>query len=310
MKIIFMGTPEFSVPTLKTLIHSDHQVIGVITQPDKPKGRGNKVVPTPVKALALEHNIPVFQPKKVREAEFIQELVSMQPDVIVVIAFGQILPKALLDIPKYGCINIHASLLPKYRGAAPIQWSVINGEAETGLTTMYMDVGLDTGDMLLKEKLELRPEETGGSLHDRLSEMGGALILETLDQIESGTIQRIPQEDVLSSYAPMLSKDLGHIDWGKSAVEIERLIRGLNPWPSAYTFFDDKILKIWHAEIVPCNDQYSEPGTVCEVIKNVGFVIKCQDQGILIKELQLQGKNKMDAGSFLRGNTMTIGYKF
>ncbi|PKM96045.1 MAG: methionyl-tRNA formyltransferase [Firmicutes bacterium HGW-Firmicutes-1] len=310
MKIIFMGTPDFSVPTLKTLIGSEHELIAVVTQQDKPKGRGNKLSHTPVKEVALEYNIPVFQPKKVREAEFIQLLTELQPDVIVVIAFGQILPKALLEIPKFGCINVHASLLPKYRGAGPIQWSVMNGEKETGLTTMFMDIGLDTGDMLLKEAIEIDKDETGGSLHDKLSILGGPLLIRTLKQLEEGSITRICQDHQAASYAPMLSKELGKINWNNSAIEIERLIRGLNPWPSAYTYYEDKMLKIWKAELVTVNDNTIKAGTIIDIVKNEGFIIKCNENALFIKELQLQGKNKMDAASFLRGVTLNVGYNF
>lgn len=310
MKIIFMGTPDFSVPTLKALIDSDHEVIAVVTQQDKPKGRGKKMCFTPIKEVALEHKIPVFQPKRVREPEFIHVLKDLNPDAIVVIAFGQILPKVLLEIPKYGCINVHASLLPQYRGAGPIQWAVINGETETGLTTMFMDVGLDTGDMLLKETLELTKEETGGSLHDKLSLIGGPLLIRTLEQLEKSSLTRVKQDEQAATYAPMLSKELGKINWHKSAIEIERLIRGLNPWPSAYTFYDDKILKLWDSEIVAVNETTIKPGTIIELVKNKGFVIKCGDNGLLIKELQLQGKNKMDAAAFLRGVALDIGYVF
>lgn len=309
MKVIFMGTPDFSVPTLQALIDSKHEVIGVITQPDKPKGRGNKVLYTPVKTKAIEYEIPVYQPKRVRESEFIELLNKLNPDVIVVIAFGQILPKALLDIPRYGCINIHASLLPKYRGAGPIQWAVINGEKKTGLTTMFMDVGLDTGDMLLKVETLIKDDETGGSLHDRLSAMGGSIILETLEKLENNTITRTPQDDNEATYAPMLDKNMGLIDWQNSAVKIERLIRGLNPWPSAYTIYNDKVLKIWKAECIPNGDTKMEPGTICQIIKNQGFVVKCKEDSLLIQELQLQGKNKMEAAAFLRGYDLKEGNK-
>ncbi|PKM50653.1 MAG: methionyl-tRNA formyltransferase [Firmicutes bacterium HGW-Firmicutes-7] len=310
MKILFMGTPDFSVPTLKAIIDSEHEVIAVVTQQDKPKGRGNKMTVTPVKEVALAYNIPVYQPHKVRNAEFINLLKDLQPDAIVVIAFGQILPKALLEIPKYGCINVHASLLPKYRGAGPIQWAVINGEKETGLTTMFMDVGLDTGDMLLKETVILTGEETGGSLHDILSVIGGPLLLHTLKQIEEGSLKRVPQDDQEATTAPMLTKELGKINWNSSAIEIERFIRGLNPWPSAYTFYENKILKIWKSEIIAFNDDTIKPGTIIDIIKNKGFIVKCREDSLLIKELQLQGKNKMDAASFLRGVPLKVGKVF
>lgn len=301
-----MGSPDFSVPTLKALIESRHEVIAVVTQPDQPKGRGNVMTSTPVKEVALAHQIPVFQPNKVKEPSFIELLKDLAPDVIVVIAFGQILSKSLLEIPPFGCINIHASLLPKYRGAGPIQWSVIHGEKTTGLTTMFMDVGIDTGDMLLTEKIELGSQETGGSLHDKLSLLGGPLLLTTLERIEEGTITRIPQQSENSSYAPILDKKMGNIDWHKSAQEIERLIRGLTPWPSAYTYFGDKMLKFFKAQIVDTAEGF-EPGTICEVQKDKGFVVKCGDKGLLIQELQLQGKNKMDAPAFLRGVHIELG---
>lgn len=240
MQVIFMGTPDFAVPTLRAIHEAGHELLAVVTQPDKPKGRGNQVQFPPVKDVALEYGVPVYQPKRVREEEFIEVLRGLQPDVIVVVAFGQILPKAVLDIPKYGCINVHASLLPKLRGAAPIQWSIIDGEEKTGVTTMFMDVGLDTGDMLLKEETVISPEETGGSLHDRLSELGGPLLIRTLSELEAGTLVRIPQKDEESNYAKMLDKALGNLDFTRPAVELERLIRGLNPWPSAYTHFNGK----------------------------------------------------------------------
>ena len=232
MRIVFMGTPEFSVPTLEALI-AHHEVIGVVTQPDKRKGRGKAMAFPPVKETALAHGIPVYQPVKVREEAFVETLRELAPDVIVVVAFGQILPESILNLPKYGCINVHASLLPKYRGAAPMQWAIINGEKETGITTMYMAKGLDTGDMIEKVVIPIAPKETGETLHDKLSAAGGTLILSTLDKLEAGTAVRIPQNDEESSYAGMLTKELGEIDWTKNAVSFERLIRGLNSWPSA-----------------------------------------------------------------------------
>lgn len=306
MRILFMGTPDFSVPTLKNLIDSKHEVVAVVTQPDQPKGRGKIMSPTPVKEVALAHGIPVYQPVKVRETSFLEELKLIAPDIIVVIAFGQILSKTLLEIPPKGCINIHASLLPKYRGAAPIQWCVINGEKVTGLTTMFMDVGIDTGDMLHTTEIPLALDETGGSLHDKLSVLGGPLLLKTIDQIENQTLVRNPQNHNQASYAPMLDKKLGHINWHQNAVEIERLIRGLSPWPSAYTYLGDKMLKLWKAEIVETPKGYL-PGTICDIQKDKGFVIQCKDNGLLIKELQLQGKSKMDTLSFLRGVQLKLG---
>ena len=229
MRIVFMGTPDFSVPTLEALVASEHEVVGVVTQPDKPKGRGKEIHMSPVKECALQHNIPVYQPVRARDEAFVDEMRALTPDVMVVIAFGQILPKSLLELPKYGCVNIHASLLPKYRGAAPIQWAVINGDEETGITTMMMDVEMDTGDMLEKTVVKLDPEETGGSLFDRLSLLGGDLILSTLSKLEKGEITPVPQDHEKATYVKKISKSMGDIDWTMDAVSIERLVRGLNP---------------------------------------------------------------------------------
>lgn len=297
MKVVFMGTPDFSVPALEK-IAQNHQVQAVVTQQDRPKGRGHKMQYTPVKEKALELNIPVFQPEKVKNPEFVDILKEMNPDVIVVIAFGQILSKEILDLPKYGCINVHASLLPEYRGAAPIQWAVIDGKKESGVTTMYMAEGLDTGDIIDKKVIELEKKETGGSLFDRLSLIGGDLILETLKHLEDGTAKRIPQDDEKSSYAGKITKELGHIDFTKSATEIERLIRGLNPWPSAFTHVDEKALKIWDAEVID-EPVKEEPGTIISTNKTLKVAT---GNGYLdIKELQLAGKKRMDIVSFLNG---------
>lgn len=305
MRIVFMGTPEFSVPTLVSLIESSHQVIGVVTQPDKPKGRGKEVISTPIKAKALEYNIPVYQPQRVKEESFIDEMKRLNPDIIIVIAFGQLISKALLDIPKYGCINIHASLLPKLRGAAPIQQAILDGEKETGITIMYMDVGLDTGDMLLKKSIPIEKKETGGSLHDKLSVMGGELILETLEQLEKGTLVRIKQEDELSTYAGMLDKAMGQIDFSKSAVEIERWVRGLNPWPSAYTMLHGKTWKVWDADVI--EKEYSgQIGEIVEVTRD-SIIVKTGMGAIAFKEVQLEGKKRMTTDAFLRGYPIEIG---
>lgn len=303
-----MGTPDFSVPTLQSLIDSKHQVIAVVTQPDKPKGRGNEMSFPPVKEKALQYEIPIFQPVKVREEPFINTLKELNPDAIVVIAFGQIIPKSILDLPKYGCINIHASLLPKLRGAAPIQWAIINGEEETGITTMFMAEGLDTGDMLLKTVVPIEKEETGGSLHDKLSVIGGDLILETLEQLENGTAIRIKQDDKLSNYVGTLNKSLGNIDFSKPAKEIERLIRGLNPWPSAYTFLNGKMLKIWRASVIE-KEYTSQTGVVVEVTKDE-VIVKTGEGALAFKELQLEGKKRMTTDAFLRGYTIVEGTKF
>ena len=304
MRIVFMGTPDFSVPTLEQLIRN-HQVVGVVTQPDKRKGRGKAMAFPPVKEKALEYDIPVYQPVKVREPEFIEELKKMNLDIIVVVAFGQILPEEILNLPPYGCVNVHASLLPKYRGAAPIQWAVIDGEKETGVTTMYMAKGLDTGDMLDKVVVPIDPKETGESLHDKLSEAGGRLILETLTKLENGTAVRIPQNDAESCYAKMLTKELGEIDWNQSAAAIERLIRGLNSWPSAYTHLDGKTLKIWDADVEEGQADVAV-GTVTEVKKDC-FYVQTGDGRLKINEIQLQGKKRMAVQAFLLGYKIEKG---
>jgi methionyl-tRNA formyltransferase len=303
-----MGTPDFAVGTLEALIEAGHEVVGVVTQPDKPKGRGKEMQFTPVKEVAVRHEIPVYQPVKVREPEFVQVLESLHPDVIVVVAFGQILPKEILEMPQYGCINVHASLLPKYRGAAPIQWAVIDGEKVTGVTTMRMDEGLDTGDMIRTTKIVLDEKETGGSLFDRLAVAGAELCVETLKSLEDGTAVFTKQDSSKSTYAKMLHKKLGDIDWTKSAVEIERLIRGLTPWPSAYTDWNGKVMKIWEAEVEAEEKAagQAEPGTIVRVEKNQ-FAVQTGDGLLLIRELQIPGKKRMDAGAFLRGYQVQEG---
>ncbi|HWT27803.1 MAG TPA: methionyl-tRNA formyltransferase [Mobilitalea sp.] len=307
MKILFMGTPDFAATILKKMIQSGHEVIGVVTQPDKQKGRGNAISFPPVKVLALENNLEVYQPVKAREAGFVQMVREMAPEVIVVAAFGQILPKDLLDIPPYGCINVHGSLLPKYRGAAPIQYSIINGEEETGITIMYMDVHIDTGDMILQDKIPITPEETGGSLHDKLAVLGADLLIEALKQIEDGTASREKQDDSKATYVKVIDKDMGNVDFTKSAVEIEHLIRGLNPWPSAFTMIDGKTLKLWRAAVEP-TDRKAEPGVVIEVRKD-SLAVMTGDGLLIIKELQLEGKKRMTADAFLRGYQITAGTK-
>ena len=306
MKIIFMGTPDFSVGTLKALIEAGHEIVLAVTQPDKPKGRGGKMQFPPVKEAALEYQIPVFQPKKVRDPDCIEELRKYRADIMVVIAFGQILPAEILKMTPYGCVNVHASLLPKYRGAAPIQWAVINGEKVSGVTTMQMDEGLDTGDMLLKTEVVLDEKETGGSLHDKLSEAGAKLCVRTLKALEEKTLKPEAQGDSPTEYARMLDKSLGNIDWNQSAIEIERLIRGLTPWPSAYTDWDGKIMKIWEARVIAGQEPQEMPGTVVGVDKD-GFCVQT-GQGLLkVLALQIPGKKRMEAGPFLRGYPIKPG---
>lgn len=305
MRIVFMGTPDFSVGALETIIEAGHKVEAVVTQPDKKKGRGNQVQFTPVKEAALKHNLTVYQPVKVRDEEFVNILKDIKPDVMVVVAFGQIVSKEILDIPKYGCINIHASLLPKYRGSAPIQWSIINGDEKTGVTTMQMNEGIDTGDILEVEEVIIDRKETGGSLFDKLSEVGAKLIIHTLENIEKGNITPVKQNEAEASHVKMLTKEFGRIDFNKPAVEIERLIRGLNPWPSAYTKLDNKTLKIWDADVVD-KEYEGSVGEVVDVDKTCIY-IKTGDKTLAINELQLEGKKRMETSAFLLGYKIEKG---
>lgn len=306
MKLVYMGTPDFAVPPLTALVEAGHEVAAVVTQPDKPKGRGKAVLMTPVKEKALSYGIPVYQPARVKkDEEFLKTLREINPDAIVVAAFGQILPKEILELPKNGCVNIHASLLPKYRGAAPIQWAVIDGEKESGITTMMMDVGLDTGDMLDRTVIPLAEDETGGSLFEKLSRAGGPLILKTLEALENGTAVRTKQPEEGATYAGMLDKSLGNIDWTQSAAKIERLIRGLNPWPSAYTGYKGKTMKLWAADVLEGTFE-GVPGEIIKVEKE-RFLVRTGDGALAVKELQLEGKKRMDAASFLRGFSLEEG---
>ena len=309
MKIVFMGTPDFAVGTLHALAESEHEILAVVTQPDKPKGRGKALQPTPVKEEAMRYGIPVYQPKKVREEEFQVVLRELNPDLIVVVAFGQLIPKSILELPRYGCVNVHASLLPKYRGAAPIQWAVIDGEKESGVTIMKMDEGLDTGDMIAKNVVPLAADETGGSLFDKLSQVGAQLLLDTIPALEEGTVvcEKQPEESP-TPYAAMLNKKMGLIDWSQDASVIECLIRGLNPWPSAYTYLKGKTLKIWQAKVVEKQHE-EEPGTIIEVDKK-HLVVACKTNALLIERLQLEGKKQMETEAFLRGYAIETGAQF
>jgi methionyl-tRNA formyltransferase len=312
VKILFMGTPDFSVPTLEALVQSRHEVIAVVTQPDKPKGRGKEVQMPPVKETALKYGIPVLQPVRARDEAFEQQIRDLAPDVCVVIAFGQILSGEFLRIPRYGCVNIHASLLPQYRGASPIQWAVINGDHESGITTMLMNEGMDTGDMLEKRIVTLDSKETGGSLFDRLSTLGGELILSTLDKLEDGTMIPTPQDSSQATYVKKIPKTLGNIDWTMPAAQIERLIRGLNPWPSAYTHLNGKMLKLWEAEVLPSPTDTPDSAPLCGTVlsaTDTGLRIQTS-QGILnVTSLQLEGKKRMDIAAFLRGYPIPTGTK-
>ena len=309
MRVIFMGTPDFATGTLEEIVLAGHEVVGVVTQPDKPKGRGKNLMPTPVKEVAMKYNLPVYQPKKVREPEFVEVLRGLKPDVMVVAAFGQIISKEILEMPKYGCINVHASLLPAYRGAAPIQWAVINGDKESGVTIMQMDEGIDTGDMIEKVVVPIAEDETGGSLFDKLSQAGAKLCVKVLQDLEDGKAVREKQpEESTTPYARMINKKMGAIDWEKPEKEIEQLIRGLNPWPSAYTRLQGKTLKIWKAEVLLEHSQEA-PGQITEVTKD-SIVVQTGQGRLKILELQLEGKKRMDAASFLRGYALKEGESF
>ena len=305
MRIIYMGTPDFAVNALVSLVDAGHEVVACYTQPDKPKGRSKALQPTPVKVKAFEYGIPVYQPVKLREAENVEKIKQYAPDAIVVAAYGQILPESILNIPKYGCINIHASLLPKYRGAAPIERAIIDGESKTGVTTMYMAKGLDTGDIIEQSVVSIMSDDTGETLTDKLAKTGAELILSTLDKLENGTAERTVQNDDESGYAAMLSKDMGDIDFTKPADEIERLVRGLQPWPCAFTRIKGKSVKIYGACVTDAPEG-TEPGQITGVTKK-SFAIVCGEGALQIKRLQPEGKKPMDAAAFLAGNKLCDG---
>ena len=323
MRIIFMGTPDFAEVSLEAVYNAGYEIVGVVTNPDKPKGRGMKMIASPVKEFATQKNLPIFQPLKVKNnEEFINKIQSLNPDVICVVAYGKILPKEILDIPKKGCINVHGSLLPKYRGAAPIQWAVLNGDKTTGITTMFMDVGMDTGDMILKQEVEIGEDETTGELWNRLSKVGGELLVKTLKLIENDNAPRI-QQGYDFTIAPMLNKEMAKIDWeNKTAKEIKNLVRGLNPVMGAYTFIENKKIKFWKVEILNFDDfskefntkiqqiEESENGIVLESDSKKGLYIKAKEA--IVKVIDIQGENakKMNIQDFLRGNKINVGEKF
>ena len=313
MKIVFMGTPDYAAGALNALIEAGHEITAVVTQPDKAKGRSNKLIFTPVKECAVAHNIPVMQPIKIKTPDAIAQLKQYEADVYVVAAFGQILSQEILDIPAYGCLNIHASLLPKYRGASPIQHAIIDGEAETGVTIQQMNIGIDTGDILYKKVIAIDPKDTYESLFEKLTVLGGEAIVETLELLEEGALVAEPQDNSLSSYAPLINKERGNIDFSRSAIEIERLIRGLNPWPSAFTYYNGKQLKVWAAEVEAYEAQKEDGrevacGMVVEVTKNTIKV--ATGEGLLcINELQLEGKKRMSTHDFLLGVKLQPGEK-
>lgn len=302
-RMIFMGTPDFACPTLQKLIDRNENLLAVVTQPDRPKGRGQKLMPPPVKELALKHDIPVYQPLKVRDPEFVELVRKLEPDVIVVVAFGQILPKALLDIPPHGCINVHASLLPRYRGAAPLNWCIINGETETGATTMLMDPGLDTGPMLLQQKTAIDGNEDIVALHDRMAALGAELLAETLDRLKAGDLTPQPQNNDDTCYAAMLKKEDGLINWRKDARAIHDQVRGICVWPGAYTFLADQTLKIFSTRVA---NGSGHPGTVLKASKGQ-LEVACLSGSLLIREVQLAGKKRLDAASFLAGFPIAEG---
>ncbi|MDH3454935.1 MAG: methionyl-tRNA formyltransferase [Desulfuromonadales bacterium] len=304
LRTVFMGTPDFALQTLQGLIDAGCNLVGVYTQPDRPKGRGKQLAAPPVKELALQYGIPVYQPLKLRQAEAVAELEALAPDLIVVVAYGQILPKSVLDIPGHGCINVHASLLPKYRGAAPINKAIIDGATQTGITTMYMDVGLDTGDMLVKRTLAIGPQETAGELHDRLALLGRETMEETLRQLCSGTLHREVQDNSQSSYASLMKKEDGRIDWSRSATDIHNQVRGLDPWPGAYTSVNGELLKL--AKTSAEADGGGKPGSIVAA-DGSGVRIACGSGTLLVKELQLAGRKRLAAGDFLRGCALEPG---
>lgn len=308
MKIIYMGTPDFAVAPLEAILKAGHEVTAVVTQPDRQKGRGREVQYSPVKECALAYGIPVLQPLKIKEKDAVEELRKYPADIFVVAAFGQLLSEEILNMPRFGCINIHASLLPAYRGAAPIQWCVINGEEKTGVTIMQMAKGMDTGDILLQKEVVLDEKETGGSLFDRLMETGAELIVEALPKIEAGELIPVVQKEELATYAGKITKDMGNIDFAKSAVTIERLIRGLNPWPSAFTHYKGKILKIWEADVVSecANAENPVPGTVIAMDKE-SFTLATGEGALRIRSLQPEGKKRMSCAEFMRGYEVKVG---
>lgn len=308
MRVIFMGTPDFAVGTLEEIIKAGHEVVLVVSQPDKAVGRSKALKYTPVKACALAHGIEVYQPEKIRDASCVEYLRRYEPDIIIVEAFGQIVSKEILDMPRYGCVNVHASLLPKYRGAAPIQWAVINGDAVTGVTTQRMNEGIDTGDIIMKEEVVIREDETGGSLFDHLSEVGAKLCVKTMAAIEDGTAVYTPQDAASATHTSKISKELGSIDWTKGAKSIECLIRGLDPWPSAYTRLGDKTLKLWKAKVLPKNSD-AAPGCIIKVEK-AGIQVQTGDGVLQLLEIQLEGKKRMPVDAFLNGYNVEEGTYF
>lgn len=306
MKIVFMGTPDFAVPSLEMLVSEGYDVLAVVTQPDKPKGRGNKMTASPVKEYALKHNITVLQPEKVKTAEFVEQVRALSPDLLVTAAYGKILSGELLQVPRYGCINVHGSLLPSLRGAAPINWSIINGDKVTGITTMFTDVGLDTGDMLLKKEIPIGLDMTAGELHDRMAILGAEVLKETLEQLSAATLIRIPQKDELSSYAPMMTKELGKIDWSKSAQVIHNLVRGTDPWPGAFTYLNSDRMRVWRTSLTAEKADSHGNGEILQVNPE-GILVKCGDGCIMVKEVQFDSSKRMSVADYIKGHKINVG---
>ena len=301
MKIVFMGTPDFAVPSLKALLDSGETVTGVFTQPDKPKGRGHRLQPPPVKMAAEEYGIPIFQPVSLRKDETLEELKALEPELIVVVAYGKILPRAVLELPRFGCINVHGSLLPKYRGAAPIQWTVLNGDPVGGVTTMFMADGIDTGDMLFKAETPVGENETASELYERLSYMGAELLMKTLSALKDGTLHPEPQDEAVATHAPMLTKEMGRLDFTKPSEELHHLICGLSGWPCAYTELDGKRLKVYRSRLC---EAAGKPG---EILDSKRFVVGCGSGALELLEVQYEGSKRMPGDAFLRGRRLVAG---
>ena len=309
LRILFMGTPDFAVPTLQALLDGPDEVIGVVCQPDRKKGRGKKLSPPPVKELAREHDLPVHQPTSIRTDEFLDQVRDLDPDLIVVAAYGKILPGELLHLPRLGTINVHGSLLPKYRGAAPIQWAVINGEQETGITIMQMDEGMDTGDILLQESIAITDEDTAGTMFTKLARLGGPLLVRAIGLLKEGKLTPVKQDDSQATEAPMLKKEMGHIDWNRPARDLHGLIRGLDPWPSAYGFLDGKRFRFFRPRVV---DQQTDasPGTIVKADKEGLHVATGDGHQLAIAEIQPEGKKRMEVAAWLCGGQQPVGSRF
>jgi methionyl-tRNA formyltransferase len=306
MRIIFMGTPEFAVPSLDMLVREGYDVMAVVTQPDKPKGRGNKLTPPPVKVYALEKGIEVLQPVKVRTPEYAEQLRRLKPDLMVTAAYGRILTKEVLQIPPYGTINVHGSLLPKYRGAAPIQWAIINGDQVAGITTMYTDVGMDTGDMLVKREIEITGDMTSGELHDIMAAAGAGVLKETLERLQAGTLVGIPQPHEQATHAPMMEKETGHIDWSRDAQAVHNLVRGTDPWPGAFTFYRGERMRIWKTAVSTQSIKGKIPGTICTVDRE-GVLVVCGTGAVIVREVQFDSSKRMSVDEYIRGHQINEG---